>query len=252
LIPLKFANCYPPRVDCPQDFRPCSCSTIDSVAELIINDELKPPPACPHCAATFAQGSLHIFTNTAECRSCNRVSRLSELVEATPTTRVLDVPPRGVIFSEQAVGWTLMASPRSKRAALETWLFSMIWGGGLVFMGSIPGGGFSIRYLLLAFTPLWVAKAIFQTWGHYTISVRGSTGVVVTGIGRLGWRRTFNWEGLRTVRLTRQKVGRGGVRNTIVLNSDQTVGFGEELSDEQRTFVALLLVKQSERSNRAA
>ena len=212
----------------------------ETVAELIIDDELLPVPACPDCGAVFPQRFIHLFTDIAECPVCQRSFRLSHLVKTPSTSGVATVPPAGIMLSEQANGWTLVASNRSIGKALETWIFSVVWFAGLILMRA-AGAGFG-WYFLLAFLPLWVAKAALQTWGHYVISVQGSTGTVFTGVGEAGWRRRFSWEALRTVSLKRERAGRTGIRNMIVLDSDRKIRFGEELSDEQREFVAALLV----------
>jgi hypothetical protein len=215
----------------------------EAVAELIIDDELLPSPVCPQCRTAFSQRALHLFTDTAECAVCRGAFRLSDLVDAASTTSVAAVPPEGIIVSDRLDGWILMASSHSVGNAFETWIFSTAWVGSLILLRA--GGGGLIWCLLLAFTPLWVAKAVLQTWGHYAISVQGSTGAVFTGVGRVGWKRMFNWEALRTVSLRTERAGHSGVRKSIVLDSDRKIRFGEVLSDEQRTFVATFLVART-------
>ena len=192
------------------------------------------------------------------CRSCGQVvsrelphfcfgSGESGYHQPAGPSLFLDGPiPRGVCLSERADGWHLAITLKSLSAAIEAWIFLPMWIAALIAIRQAKHsvGVDLVWWWLALFTPLAFAKAMLLTCGCCDISVCGDRCDVVTRIGPLKWRRAIRWSALRCVRLLYRKGRRGSVRKAIVLDADRVIQFGEEMSDEQRAYVAALLVQK--------
>ena len=109
------------------------------------------------------------------------------------------------------------------------------------------GGGIFINLWLTAFSALLFLKAAFRTWGRYIVAGSADTVHVFSGIGALGVKHRFNLKSLSEIRLRTQFGRRGTRRKGVVIHAERTFCFGEELSDEQRQYLAhsLLLRRRS-------
>ena len=85
-------------------------------------------------------------------------------------------------------------------------------------------------------------------WGRTSISARGTSGVVQTGIGPWGRRQTFLFPAINGVRLTLSTEdgaqGKDGARHVVRMEGvGFYVDFGEEFTEKQRMFMALTVLK---------
>jgi hypothetical protein len=83
--------------------------------------------------------------------------------------------------------------------------------------------------------------------GRTEVRLRPGEGVMVTGIGLLSYRRRFDPQSVREVRIEntpwQNNNGRSGSKSYIVLKTQEgkTIRFGSLLSEERRSFVAASL-----------
>uniref|UniRef100_Q01TR9 Uncharacterized protein n=1 Tax=Solibacter usitatus (strain Ellin6076) TaxID=234267 RepID=Q01TR9_SOLUE len=158
------------------------------------------------------------------------------------------VPPLMALFSDQDT-WSVTVKP--DQPDMGTWIFAFGWLAAMGYFWSDKHPGYLdlVGVWLTAFTPLVFIKAAFQTLGKYVISSSGGTVRLFRGIGTLGYKREFSLNSLSQVRLRTQYV-RHGMRKSISICADRTLCFGEEMSDEQRQYLANLLIQRARSTKR--
>ena len=143
--------------------------------------------------------------------------------------------------------WSATAYPR-RISAVETWMFSFVWTAVITFMWSTNaaghGAGSTVLVWLTVFTPMFVLKAALQTWGKYVVAGSPEGAHIFTGIGSLGLSRHLKWMDLSEIRLRTRYGRRGSQQKSIVVKAGREFSFGEELSDDQRHFLAFLLLSR--------
>jgi hypothetical protein len=180
------------------------------------------------------------ISNGSLCRNCR--SSLGFAAAFEPKGM-----PTGVVISDQGESWTATAYP-PRVAAIGTWVFAFGWTAAVVFIwageASGKGAGIFIDLWITAFLPLIVLKAMIQVWGKYVIAGSAETVRLFTGIGSMGLNRVFGLEALSEIRLRTRYGRRGSQTKALVINAGKEFCFGEELSDHQRHFLALLLISK--------
>jgi len=202
---------------------------------------------CPKCSRPLPVDDVNVGADTALCRKCNEVFALSDLVDESGDERDfnLNVPPRGAWYRDNGEDVRIGATTRSA-AAFFIVPFMCVWSGGSlggIYGGQILSGRFSLGLSLFGIpfvlgTLLFGTIAAMTAAGKVEVRLRGETGEIFTGIGRLGWRRRFArtdvtqvYEGVSSVR------GAGSSGACITLEGQRRINFGSGLSAERRYFV---------------
>lgn len=136
---------------------------------------------------------------------------------------------------------------------MQMWVFTLVWTTFVAFMwrdARHDGLEMIIQTCLTLVTPVLATKAMLQTWGKYTVTGSPDGIHMFTGIGSLGWTRQYAWKDLCEIRLRTSYGRRGSQRKWVVVEAGHSFGFGEELSDDQRHFLAQLLLSKRN-SNRS-
>lgn len=215
--------------------------------------------------------------DVALCRGCNLIHKLSALIQAGELEANLDLtrPPAGTWYRSSGMGAMVGASHRSWGMALGALAFGLFWNGIVsVFVAvalsatlhhlhvPIPdwfpapkmnkaemGVGMTI-FLWLFLTPfiaigLVMIGAFFSSLaGRTEILVRHAEGMILTGIGPFAWRRRFNAQDVKDVRIDdRQWRDSDGDRQRktqiiIELGSGKQIKFGSMLREDRRKFLA--------------
>lgn len=239
-------------------------------------------PTCPKCRQLIAAEDVNVAADVAFCRNCNGAQSLSALVQGTRIDPKIDLlqPPAGAWQREQALGKVIGATHRSTGGAIGSLLFGLFWNGIVsifvalavastlaqfgvsspswmpkpIMNGSAMGVGMTI-FLWVFLSPfiavgLAMIGAFLSCLGGKTeVRIRDWQGEIFNGIGSLGFRKKFNTQGVRDVRIEdRQwRDSDGDRRRTaqiiIEMMEGKPIKFGSGLTDARRQFVAAALRK---------
>lgn len=239
-------------------------------------------PNCPKCRRVIAAADVNPAADVAFCRACNLAHKLSELVCREELDSGIDLtrPPQGVWYQSNGVGTLVGATHRSVGGAVGALAISLFWNGIVsVFVllalsstlhllhvpvpdwfpapkmnGSGMGVGITI-FLWLFLTPfivigLAMIGAFFSALGGRTeVLIHSSEGVLFRGIGSIGWKKRFNPQAVKDVRIDerqwRDSDGDRQRKTDIVmeLHDGKLIKLGSSLTAERRKFLAAALRK---------
>ncbi len=151
---------------------------------------------------------MNVAQDVAVCAECDEVIRLSESSKWAVVPEGFDIndPPPGAWFRKNEEGWEIGASTRSY-IALFLVPFTCVWSGlslGGIYGSQIFSGEFDPSLSLFGI-PFVVGTIFLGTFalitsiGRVQVTVRQGKGVIFTGIGRLGYKRKFNWADIERV-----------------------------------------------------
>jgi hypothetical protein len=206
---------------------------------------------CPGCGSAIQENDINVATDIALCRRCGRTFSFAEASGASRSLSPdLNAPPAGAWFERTADGFRVGATTRSWFAIFLV-PFTCVWAGGSV--GSIYGkqilsGHFNPTETLVGLPFLlgsiaMIAACAMMIGGKVEIRLRGDILAVFTGVGSIGWTRSYNWSDFDSVREDASSVGRNwnGQRVGIVLEGRRRLVFGTILTMGRRYFVASAL-----------
>lgn len=239
-------------------------------------------PLCSKCQRVIPDVDVNVATDVAFCRSCHLAHKLSDLVHGVSLDTSLDLnrPPPGAWYRNNGLGVVIGATHRSLGMAFGALAVGLFWNGIVsVFVclvvsatlknlgvpvpdwfpaaktnGSTMGVGMTI-FLWIFLTPfitigvVMIGTFLSAVAGHTEVRIQGTEGVVVAGIGPLGWRRRFNPEEAREVSIDdRQWRDRDGDRRSkahivIQTQAGKQVKFGSMLREDRMKFVATAVRK---------
>lgn len=206
---------------------------------------------CPKCRRDVAPEDVNVGTDTAYCRSCEEAFRLSGSLPGSerPEKRRVDPsdPPPGAWFEETFDGFRVGATTRTWFAVFIV-PFTVVWAGFAFsfFFGSLAAGS----GLALFATPFFIAGLFLVSFcalsvaGKTEVSVDRERGRVFTGVGAIGWSRTFDWDAIDRVREDQIHYSMRGPMVpglAISLEGRRRIRFGMMLSVDRGYFVAQTL-----------
>ena len=211
------------------------------------------PFQCPFCGATIPADDVNVSTDLALCRTCGKPSKFSELVEGSGADRsqAPDSLP-GAWAQEMPDGFRVGASTRSW-GALFIIPFTCMWGGislGGIYGEQVKRGHFNLFSSLFGLPFLigscvLVSVCAMKVAGKVDLILTREQLTIFTGIGPIGWSRSFRRADFDSVRDGVNRWGGGNSWNNrqhaIVLQGKRLVTFGSLLSDERRYFVLKFL-----------
>ncbi len=129
-----------------------------------------------------------------------------------------------------------------------------VWSGfslGGIYGTQIVRGEFSLAMSLFGIpfimgTVLMGSHALMTLCGKVEVAVENGRATVFTGIGSLGSRQRFLWDGVGSLRTTLKPSRKGGTSEQITLEGTTRVDFGSRLNAERLHFV-LSALKQMRR-----
>ncbi len=204
---------------------------------------------CPKCHRPVPAGQINVATDLAFCPPCNEGFKLSEAVDASPANaQVLDNPPRGAWLRREANRVVVGVSTRSPMAFFLV-PFMCVWSGfslGGIYGTQILKGHFSLFQSLFGI-PFVLGSILFWSLALMTICGKvevtlGDASSVFTGVGRLGWRRRFDWSAVQSIREENMSVQYpGGQPAALVMEGAERVKFGSGVSEKRRYFLLTAL-----------
>ena len=187
----------------------------------------------------------------------------------------LGSPPAGAWYRVEGMERIAGATHRSLGAAIGLLVMALFWNGivsvfvllasaatvrnlGLTMPGWFPAPRMSgvemsvgmTLFLWLFLTPFIViglgmgGAFLVSLAGWSEVRINGADGMVVTGVGAIGWRTRFDTSHIKDVRIDdrqwRDSDGDPHRKTNIVIEtaSGKQIKFGSTLTDERRTFVA--------------
>lgn len=187
-------------------------------------------------------------------------------------------PPKGTWFAKHGENTTIGATNRNLANGIGSLFFALFWNGILsIFLvvaisstlhhlhvhlpawfpaaPKMEGGGEMdagmTNFLWIFLTPfiligLFVAGFCLNSFiGHTEVTVAGPRGNVFTGIGRLGWNRSFDATQIKTIKIHQKPGGEGADTISILIETceGKQIKLGSMLSNERRQFMLAALRK---------
>ena len=236
-----------------------------------------PTPTCSKCDRVIASDDINVAQDVAYCRACNLSHRLSDLTDNEPDAAVdLNRPPTGAWFTHN-IGGTFIGAIHRNLVTAGGLLFAALFWNGIVSIfvtlalgatlrllhiplpaafpapkmnGDEMGVGITL-FLWLFLTPFIViglflaGSFVSNLFGRTEVRIANSQATVFTGIGALGWKRTFDVTQVKTVRLLESRNSNGAVsiKLNVELREGRSIKFGSMLTDDRRQFMLAALRK---------
>jgi len=238
-------------------------------------------PTCPKCKRVIPDADINVASDVAFCRACNVAHKLSSLVHGLQLDDIdLGHPPSGAWHRGSGIGAVIGATHRSVGMAIGALAVSLFWNGIIsVFVlvalsatlqhlhvptpdwfpapkmnGDAMSVGMTI-FMWIFLTPFIVVGSIMigaflsAIAGRTEVEIRQSEGTLFVGIGSLGWRRRFNSETVKDVRIEdrnwRDNDGDRRSKRQIVIETEdgKEIKFGSMLREDRMKFVAAAVRK---------
>lgn len=231
-----------------------------------------PTPTCTKCRRVIPSDDINVAKDVAYCRDCNVSYRLSDLTYDNDVSASVNLndPPQGAWYRSDGGGTVIGATNRSVGAAFFMLFFALFWNGivsvfvvlaltSTLHLLHVPlpvwfpapkmnngnmGPGETV-FLWLFLTP-FITVGLFVTgaclsglFGKTEARIENTRGTLFTGIGTLGWKRTFDPSQVRDVRINQSRNNQGRDTFVIVIETREGKQFklGSLLSNERRQFV---------------
>ena len=237
-------------------------------------------PTCTACKKAIPTGDVNVGADVAYCRSCNISHSLSSLTNDLQPDPGIDLsnPPPGAWRTGDGSTTTLGATHRSLTGAAVTLLVTLFWNGivSVFVLFAISGTLSQFNVTLPDWFPapvmnnqamsvgmtifLWIFLLPFiliglAMAGAFLSFIGGKTvirlaydqGSIFTGIGKVGWTKSFTPSDVERVHIVEQRPSSDstskGRSYQIVIDTKQGkhVRFGGSLTSERRMFLAAAL-----------
>ncbi len=199
------------------------------------------PGRCPQCGTFRPLNDFSMLAPMIECQTCHSSAAPASFVEQARSEACLAKPFPGIELSGDQTDWTIRIPPAAGWRVSMLWLFPLVFTFRWMMEDQGSVGNERMWLLNLALAAVATMRTAFQTWGHYSLTVRNQEATLFRGIGSVGWNRNFNWAQLRRVVLRAKLAGRH-TKQALEIEADRKVTFGKMLPDEQLVYLAILLV----------
>jgi hypothetical protein len=202
---------------------------------------------CPLCHSTIPLDDINVATDVALCRHCVKTFSVAEVViDSASASADLTTPPNGAWFEQRADGFRVGATTRSWMALFLV-PFICAWSGaslGGIYGKQITTGEFNPTSSLFGLpfligTVFLLGYCAMMIIGKVEVSQLGGSLSVFTGVGPIGWTRSYQWSDFSSVREDSRRNGFNWNRQAVVilLEGKRRAAFGTMLSEDRRYFV---------------
>lgn len=203
---------------------------------------------CPKCEAIIATENINIQKDIAKCSLCNSVFVISEII--TPKSKFdPNIPPSGAWYSND-FETTVVGSTTRSNAAYFLIPFMIVWSGFSL------GGIYGTQLITKSFNPILAifgvpfifgtvilsAFVIMSIAGKVEITYNNEGGKIFTGVGKIGFNKSFLWKDIQTIEEGISTIKRGS-KNYFQINliGQKRISFGAGLTPERRYYIMSVL-----------
>lgn len=201
---------------------------------------------CPKCQTTLRIEDINIKTDVGLCSKCQHLFKISEHIEPIFNDNFdMNNPPKGAWINNGFNELTIGASTRSPIAFFLV-PFMIVWSGGSlggIYGTQIVSGKFSL-FMSLFGIPFVIGSIIFWSlalmsiWGKVEIKIDKLGGVIFTGLGKFGIKKTFSWDDVSTVRESVSNLKYPGSNGgDILIEGKKRISFGKGLNQSKRYYL---------------
>jgi hypothetical protein len=216
---------------------------------------------CPSCHGIIFLSQFNQPLGQTICHFCSKPINVSEALLADACWRVdLSMPVEGTwirpISGRTAMEIGGLTHSPAWIMAVPLLLGTLLLAAMLLRLALDGQGGYAASAGFVASVAAAVVFAAFAAMasaGHVVIRVDERRSEVFSGVGRIGWRRRFDW---RDVQSLSEQAGRvrtpgnsHGLSLVLALESDRPIRFGALLNDVRRYFIYAALCKIIEERN---
>ena len=199
---------------------------------------------CTECNAEIKPEDINVQKDIAKCYKCGNVFLISNKIGSRKNFDV-NLPPQGAWYTSDFTTTTVGATTRSPIGFFLV-PFMIVWSGfalGGIYGSQISSGKFNLVMSLFGI-PFILGSVFF--WGVALMTIFGKVevffdnvgGKIFTGIGKVGFTKTFDWNEVNTIEETiSSKRYNNKSTPQISLIGQKRTSFGSGLNDERRYFV---------------
>lgn len=201
---------------------------------------------CPSCNAPLLAENLNISTDTGLCSACNSVFKVSKLIHQVVDSKFdIKQNPKGTWILTELNSLVLGGSTRSWMAFFLV-PFMIVWSslsiGGTAFMAFSEE---QVDWFMVLFSiPFIIGAVIFWSiammfiWGKVEVTLNKSGGRVFTGVGAIGWSKSFAWSEIARAGITPQyRTVKGLSGGGLFLEGpNKKIEFGSFLSSDKKEY----------------
>lgn len=201
---------------------------------------------CPNCQTEVSPEHMNIQTDLAKCQACHHIFKISENLEDTATDGFdIENPPKGAWLNSERHQLVIGATTRSPLAFFLV-PFMLVWSGGSlggIYGSQIIKGEFSL-FMSLFGIPFLIGSiffwgiALMAIWGKVEVFLTQEGGKIRTGIGAMGFSKSFRWDEISSIeeRAPDYKYGKKQ-KGGIVLEGKRRISFGTGLNSSRRYYM---------------
>lgn len=199
---------------------------------------------CIKCNTEIKIEDINVQKDIAKCYNCGNVFTISTRL-VPPKKFDVSLPPQGAWHISDFVTTTVGATTRSPIAFFLV-PFMIVWSGfalGGIYGQQILSGKFNLVLSLFGIpfllgSILFWSIAMMAIFGKVVVTFDNVGGKIFTGIGKIGFTKSFNWNDVNTIEETTSSVKYNSKSSTqISLLGQKRTSFGAGLNDERRYFI---------------
>jgi hypothetical protein len=212
---------------------------------------------CPNCKSEILREDINVQTDIAKCNHCGNVFRISDTFHINEKFDIHH-PPNGAWYRQEQDKTIVGATTRHFIAFIIV-PFMVVWSGfslSGIYGTQIITGHFSPLMSLFGIpfilgSIFFWSIALMAIWGKVEVTFDRQGGKVFTGLGKIGYTKTFEWRDISRINEGYSQYRYpGGHGNKIIMEGQKRLSFGSNLNDSRRYYLMETLKKfHSEISN---
>lgn len=205
---------------------------------------------CPQCNTLLLQEDMNPSTNVVLCRSCNKVSKFTDIDESRDEENLGPLPAR--IKVAKTMRGLEVRYRKTKLPGIVLLFFGLLWNSFIsaVIFASLRDGKDTVS--ILFFSPfiliglLVTLGTVYQLFGSMILTLNPGKGELFRGVGSIGRRQRFLLE--ENARITIEKsIPRNSNRILLTIVVEQPKGkpfkFGTDMHDGVQNYIVAILKK---------
>tara|TARA_R110001632_G_scaffold179993_5_gene300019 strand:- start:19258 stop:19923 length:666 start_codon:yes stop_codon:yes gene_type:complete len=200
---------------------------------------------CKNCNSEIPASQINIATDLAHCKSCNTISKISEISKINDTFDIKK-NPKGTWYKRVSTIELNLGASTASPIAFFLIPFMLVWSGGSlggIYGYQIISGEFNL-FMSLFGIPFLIGTfffggiALMAVAGKIDIKLTKQGGEIFTGIGSIGFTKKFLWSEISEVK-EQSYLGykRRGSGSKIVLEGSRRISFGSRLKEGRKYYL---------------